>query len=96
MSRYNNTTLSTSKSTKLRKKTQQKYDTTLYSKVPVKDSDIFIITQEGDRLDLLANQFYSDPSLWWFIANVNNISTNNVPQGTSLRIPVTTEFASGK
>ena len=68
----------------------------MYSKVPVKDSDIFIITQEGDRLDLLANQFYSDPSLWWFIANVNNISTNNVPQGTSLRIPVTTEFASGK
>ena len=63
-----------------------KYDTTIYGEVPEANNDLFVIAQDGDRLDNLANQYYGDPSLWWFIAQTNNISTMNVPGGTSLRI----------
>jgi hypothetical protein len=93
MTRYDSTKTSRSKRTKERYKPFKKYNTTLYSKVPERDSDIFILTQEGDRLDLLANQFYNDSSLWWFIAQTNNINTMNVEPGTSLRISLSTGFA---
>ena len=96
MSRYSNTTVKRSTPTKLRTKSVDKYSTTLYQSVPISDSDIFIITQEGDRLDLLAYQFYNDSSLWWYIGNANNMNTVNIPRGTSLRIPATIDFASGK
>lgn len=38
-----------------------------------RDDDIYIITQESDRLDLLANEFYNDSRLWWIIAQANNL-----------------------
>ena len=69
--------------------------TTLYKKVPFKDTDKYFIAQEGDRCDSLANEFYGNPKLWWFIARVNNIKTMNIPAGTSLRIPLTAEDAEG-
>lgn len=72
-----------------------RYGTTYYDNVPESNSDIFVTSQYGDRLDKLAHQFYGDSSLWWFIARVNNIKTMNVEPGTSLRIPVSTEFARG-
>ena len=72
-----------------------KYETTIYEPVDSRDSDIYIIAQDGDRLDLLANQFYGNHGLWWFIGRVNNITTMNIPAGTSLRIPATTEQARG-
>jgi nucleoid-associated protein YgaU len=61
-----------------------------------KNTDMYVITQEGDRLDNLANEYYKDPNLWWFIARVNNLSTMNVPAGTSLRIPSSTTDAAGE
>lgn len=41
------------------------------------------------RLDLISNQFYGTPQLWWVIAAVNNIvdPLYGVEQGTQLRIP---------
>ena len=72
-----------------------KYDTTLYEQNEETDSDIFVITQKGDRLDILAKTFYDDTSLWWFIASVNGLNTMNVKPGLSLRIPATTETARG-
>ena len=63
------------------------FETSYFLKVPETDDDTFIIPQHGDRLDLLANQFYGDSTLWWFIAHVNDIYTMNIPVGTSLRIP---------
>ena len=51
---------------------------------------MFFIAQQGDRLDLLAQRFYKDASLWWYIARANNLKTMNVPAGTSLRIPILT------
>ena len=69
--------------------------TTIYSSIPELDGDIYVITQYGDRLDLLANRFYGDPSLWWYIAKANNLTIMKIPTGTSLRIPENTDFAVG-
>ena len=69
--------------------------TTVYSSIPSTDNDIHILTQEGDRLDLLAHQFYGDVSYWWYIAKANNLTFMTMSPGTPLRIPATTEFAIG-
>ena len=95
MSRYRFTKINKSKTSQDRPKSYPKYDTTIYQSVPERNDDIFVISTEGDRLDLLAQQFYGDSSLWWFIARVNNLTTNNIPAGTSLRIPVSTKDARG-
>ena len=69
---------------------RQVYRTRIYPNIPQSDSDIYIVTQQGDRLDSLAHQFYSDVSLWWIIATANNIHDGSlsVPDGTTLRVPV--------
>ena len=79
-----------------RKGNIRKYDTTMYEKNEEQHSDIFVVTQEGDRLDNLAAQFYGDSRLWWFIANVNKLKTLNVEAGTSLRLPSATDSAKEK
>ena len=81
MSRYKNTRVK-------RKNKKNYFATTIYKKVEEQNSDMYFIAQEGDRCDNLANRFYGDSSLWWFIAKVNNLTANNIPAGTSLRIPV--------
>ena len=88
MSRYK----STDKNNKNKKKY---YETTIYKKVDEKNTDGYFIATQGDRCDNLANRFYGDSTLWWFIAKVNNLTTNNIPAGTSLRIPSTTQDAEG-
>ena len=75
--------------------TYKSYKTTIYNKVPERNDDMYFTAQEGDRCDNLAYRFYGTPELWWFIARVNNLTTNNIPAGTSLRIPVNTEKAKG-
>jgi len=83
------------KTGKTQKNNKTYYTSTLYKKVPEKNTDSYFISQEGDRCDSLAVRFYNDSSLWWFIARVNNLKTNNIPAGTSLRIPVSTRDAEG-
>tara|TARA_R100001509_G_scaffold165100_1_gene145137 strand:- start:2423 stop:2731 length:309 start_codon:yes stop_codon:yes gene_type:complete len=66
------------------------YSTVFYPKVPLSENDIYVLTGEGDRLDLLADQFYGDPRLWWVISTANkNLPQNSIhlPVGTQLRIP---------
>jgi|TARA_B100000073_G_scaffold289695_1_gene252167 nucleoid-associated protein YgaU len=82
--------------TKKEKKNKKNYyQTTVYRKVEEKNTDGYFIAQQGDRCDNLANRFYGDSTLWWFIARVNNLTTNNIPAGTSIRIPATIEDAEG-
>ena len=66
------------------------YRTKIYPKIPKSDTDIYIVTQTGDRLDTIANQFYQNSSLWWIIASANNIhdAPFGLPDGTELRIPM--------
>ena len=88
MARYNRTKISS-------KNNKNYYNTTIYNKVPERNTDQYFISTEGDRCDNLANQFYGNPNYWWFIARVNNLTTNNIPAGTSLRIPIDTRDAKG-
>lgn len=69
----------------------QYYRTVFYPEVEPAENDIYVETEFGDRLDLLANQFYNDVSLYWIIAiaNPNVVSLGSLapPVGTQLRIP---------
>lgn len=66
--------------------------TTFYPEIPLSENDIYVITDFGDRLDLLANQFYSDTSLYWIISSANpnkvNFGSISLSPGTQLRIPI--------
>lgn len=72
------------------------YATTIYDKVPERNDDFFIISTEGDRCDTLAFNYYGDSSLWWYIAQANNLNSMNIPIGTKLRVPSTTDSAIGR
>ncbi len=65
------------------------YKSTLYPTIEESDSDVYIISNDTDYLDTLANKYYSDPSLWWIIALANNIGKGrlSVESGLQLRIP---------
>jgi len=95
MSRYFDTPIQTKEDSKTGKNITT-YTTTIYETVDERDSDIRILSTEGDRCDLLAHRFYGDSSLWWFIARVNNLKTMNIPAGTSLRIPAQTDQATSE
>ena len=66
------------------------YKAKKYPPIPPSESDIYVVTVQKDRLDLLANTYYKDPSLWWIIAIANsNINFGSMfPEpGVQLRIP---------
>ena len=67
----------------------QYYVNNIYPDVPVTDSDQYVITVLGDRMDLLAQDVYGDSSLWWIIASANNLPGDSLvpPIGQQLRIP---------
>ena len=73
--------------------TKRKYlGSTIYPKIAPTDNDLYVISEVTDRLDLLANTYYKDPSMWWVIATANNLNDANffVEAGTQLRIPADT------
>ena len=49
------------------------YSTTYYPEIPIENSDTFIFTKDGDRLDNLAYTHYGDNTLWWVIAKANGL-----------------------
>ena len=67
------------------------YSTVRYPDIPSDPNDIWVVTEWGDRLDLLANQFYGDISLYWVIATTNpnyvNFGSIYITKGTQIRIP---------
>ena len=70
----------------------QYYRTTYYPEIEPQESDIYVETEFGDRLDLLANQFYKDVTLYWVIAIANpdviNMGSLFITEGSQIRIPV--------
>ena len=66
---------------------------TIYPKIPIKDSDIFIYPKFGDRLDNLAHKYYDDVSLWWIIAKANNLDEAHIglEVDKQIRIPMDTQ-----
>ena len=64
-----------------------------FQKFEEKNTAILLIATEGDRCDLISQTYYGSPEHWWFVASVNKLSSNNIPAGTQLRIPVSLEQA---
>lgn len=56
-----------------------------------RDDDTLYVTQPGDKLPVLAYQYYKDVRLWWVIYDVNASQLlghpYDVPAGITLRIP---------
>lgn len=65
------------------------YRTKIYPNIPLRDDDIYVVTDITDRLDTLAYKYYNDASLWWIIASANNIhdAPLGIKEGLVLRIP---------
>lgn len=66
------------------------YKNNIYPSIPFDETDLYIITREGDRLDLLAEQYYGSTDYWKIIATINNNITKGSlypTPGTQLRIP---------
>ena len=64
------------------------YSSVIYPKIALSADDIYVYSRVGDRLDLLAYKYYSDPALWWIISVANNLKGSFfVPVGQQLRIP---------
>ncbi len=66
------------------------YRTVRYPEIPLSENDIYVYTIQGDRFDVLAQQYYNDSSLWWIISIANdNLLQNSlvIPEGLQIRIP---------
>ena len=65
------------------------YRSKIYPNIPLRDDDVYVASETGDRLDTLAYEYYNDASLWWIIAAANNIhdAPFGLADGTILRIP---------
>ena len=62
-----------------------------YPEIPLNENDVYVITSQGDRFDLLARQFYKESEYWWIISVANEKLKQNslfIPEGTQLRIPM--------
>lgn len=83
MSRYENN------ETKSLKDGRRVYRSKICPNIPLRNDDVYVVTQTGDRLDLLAFEYYQDQRLWWIIATANNIHNAQIglAAGTILRIP---------
>tara|TARA_B100001094_G_scaffold292271_1_gene311258 strand:+ start:157 stop:456 length:300 start_codon:yes stop_codon:yes gene_type:complete len=65
------------------------YLPTKYPSVATSNDDFYIIAQATDRLDLIANDFFGDSTLWWVIAMANDLPGDSLftTPGFQLRIP---------
>ena len=71
------------------KQEQKRYKTTVLPTIEKTFEDRYIFSREGDRLDLLAYEFYGDSRNWIILALANNLGKGTliVPPGIQLRIP---------
>lgn len=65
------------------------YRNAIYPEIPPTEDDIYVIASSYDRMDVLASDYYGDPTLWWIIASANNLPGNSLylTNGTQVRIP---------
>ena len=85
-SRYNNTKI------KIGRNGKRVLKPTIYPRIPIKDSDIFIYPKFGDRLDNLAHKYYKDTSLWWIIAKANGLDEAHIGLSVDKQIRIPTEI----
>jgi hypothetical protein len=65
------------------------YLPTLYPSVTLSNGDYYIIARDQDRMDLVAQDYFGDSTLWWVIAMANDLPGDTMypPLGFQLRIP---------
>jgi hypothetical protein len=65
------------------------WETVVLPPIPTSEDDIEHEVHAGDRLDVLAQRYYGDPVLWWYIAVANDIELIPIEltNGSKLRIP---------
>jgi hypothetical protein len=83
MKRFNNNNV------KVLKNGKRVYRSKIY---PINDNTIeyeYIVTEEGDRLDNIAFDYYGNSSLWWVIAVANNLHDSSLGMngGVVLKLP---------
>jgi hypothetical protein len=60
--------------------------------IPTSNRDIYIVSDQTTKLDVLAYEYYKNPTYWWIIAKANNLGFGySVKPGTQLRIPANIE-----
>ena len=65
------------------------YLPTLYPSVTLSNADYYIIARDQNRMDLVAQDYFGDSTLWWVIAMANDLPGDTMypPLGFQLRIP---------
>ena len=90
MERYNNVPIIQTIPTVQYPKVIKYRESVRYPDIPLSESDVYIYTMRGDRLDNLAYQFYNDPTLWWVLSIANPDLPNDSlypTLGYQLRVP---------
>lgn len=66
------------------------YLNNVYPDIPLSPEDNYVIATLGDRMDLLALDFYGDVDFWWIIASANSLPGDSLylEPGMQIRIPV--------
>lgn len=61
--------------------------------VDLRQDDSFFVWPQGMYLDQMALKFYGDPTLWWLIADFNNIRDPRIIEDSrTLRLPSFSRF----
>lgn len=83
MGRYSNTLIQRNR------EGRRYYAANRYVEIPRSNNNLYVITTDEDRYDLLANQYYNNPSFWWVISSANPeyIGSMYPPSGVQIRIP---------
>jgi phage tail protein X len=65
------------------------YQTNIFPKIDRHETDIYIHARDGDRLDNLAYQYYKDVTLWWVLAQANQLGKGSmyIKPPLQIRIP---------
>jgi phage tail protein X len=69
---------------------KRRYINIKYPQIPLSAEDTYVYGEQGDRFDILAQQYYGDASLWWVISSANgNLSQDSyyLPLTQQIRIP---------
>lgn len=72
------------------------YQNVKYPDIPLSENDIYVQSSQGDRFDILAQQYYGDSSLWWVISSSNNDLPQDslvIPLQQQIRIPANPSVA---
>jgi len=71
-------------------KNKKVYQTTLYPIISRTETDIYIQATKFDRLDLIAQTYFQNPSDWVIIATANGLGKGSLYVGKTmqLRIPM--------